>query len=202
MTFTVEEQQRVNAAIAEAEKTTDGEIVCVLARASSDYLAYAVAWAALTALAVPWPLLAFTQLSVQQILLAQIVVFAGLYLALSRSGVGCRLVPKPVRLEHAHRAALEQFVTRGLARRRNHAAVLIFVSLAEHYVRVVADDGVAVKVDKRVWQGAVDALLAAIKSGDLAGGYVEAVKRCGVVLAEHFPAGSGGAELPDKIYVI
>lgn len=201
MSLSNEDQQRINAAISQAETKTAGEIVCVLARSSSDYMTYALAWAALAALAAPWALVALTELSVRQILLVQAVVFVALYVLFSISGLGPYLVPKAVRLEHAHRAALEQFVTRGLARRRHEAGVLIFVSLAEHYVRVVADDAVAVKVDKRVWQGAVDSLLAGVKAGDLAGGYVAAVEKCGAVLAEHFPPGAGG-ELPDRIYII
>ena len=79
--LTIEEQRRVDAAIKRAETRTDGEIVCVVARASSDYLTYAVAWSALIALAAPWLLLAATQLTVQQILLVQVVRFRG---ALSR----------------------------------------------------------------------------------------------------------------------
>lgn len=202
MILSIEEQQRINAAIAAAETRTDGEIVCVLAQASSDYMTYAVAWAAVIALAAPWPLVAFSQLSVQQILLAQIAVFIAFYVLFTRSGLGCQLVPNALRLEHAYRTSMEQFISRGLARRSNHAAVLIFVSLAEHYVRVLVDDGIAAKVDKRVWQVAVDSLLAAIRDGDLASGYVAAVEQCGAVLAEHYPAREGGADLPDKIYLI
>lgn len=202
MILSNEEQQRVNAAIAAAETRTDGEIVCVLARASSDYMTYAVAWSAVIALAAPWLLLAFTHLPVQHMLLTQAVAFIVFYLLFSRSGLGCLLVPHALRLEHAYRTSMEQFISRGLARRSNHAAVLIFVSLAEHYVRVLVDDGIAAKVDKTVWQGAVDALLRGIREGDLASGYVAAVEQCGAVLAEHFPAREGGADLPDKIYLI
>jgi putative membrane protein len=202
MMLSIEDQRRVNAAITAAELRTEGEIVCVLARASSDYMTYAVAWSALIALAAPWPLLAATQFSVQQILLVQVVVFTALYLVFSSSGLGHRLVPPRVRREQAHRAAMEQFMIRGMARKQNRAGVLIFVSLAEHYVRIVADDGIASKVDRSVWQGAVDALLGHIRREDLAAGFVSAVEQCGAVLSEHFPPGDGKDELPDKIYVI
>lgn len=202
MILSIEDQRRVNAAITAAESRTDGEIVCVLARASSDYMTYAVAWAALLALAAPWPLMATTQLSVQQILLVQLFIFTALYLVFSSSGLGHQLVPGRVRRAQAHRAAMEQFMIKGMARKKNRAGVLIFVSLAEHYVRIVADEGVASKVDRSVWQGAVDALLAHIRADDLATGFVSAVEQCGAVLSQHFPPGDGGDELPDKIHVI
>ncbi|VTZ49133.1 conserved hypothetical protein [Methylocella tundrae] len=202
MILSTEDQNRINAAITAAESRTAGEIVCVLSRASSDYMTYAVAWSALIALAAPWPLIAMTQLSVQQILLVQVFIFTALYLVFSSSGLGHQLVPGRVRREQAHRAAMEQFMIRGMTRKTNRAGVLIFVSLAEHYVRIVADDGIASKVDRSVWQGAVDALLAQIRAGDLATGFVSAVEQCGAVLNQHFPPGGGKDELTDKIYVI
>ncbi|PNG25918.1 TPM domain-containing protein [Methylocella silvestris] len=202
MILSRDDQRRVNAAITAAERQTSGEIVCVLARASSDYLTYAVAWSALMALAVPWALIAATDFSVQRILLIQTVVFAALYLIFSIGRLRPLLAPRGLRRQHAHRAALEQFVTRGLARKDNHAGVLIFVSLAEHYVRVVADDGIAAKVDKAVWQSAVDHLLQGIREDDLAAGFIKAIEQCGAALAEHFPAAEGGVDLPDRIYEI
>ena len=201
--MTLEEQRRVNAAIKAAEGNTDGEIVCVLARASSNYLTYATAWSALIALIAPWLLVAATQLTVQQILLAQVFVFVVLYFSLFDVGLWAQvLVPRGVRRAEAHRAAMEQFMVRGMARKKNRAGILIFVSLAEHYVRIVADDGIAAKVDRSVWQGAVDALLLHIRNGDLAAGFVSAVEQCGEVLAQYFPASGAVDELPDRIYVI
>jgi putative membrane protein len=202
MILSSEDQHRVNEAITAAERRTAGEIVCVLARASSDYRTYAVAWSALIALAAPWPLIKTTQLSVQQILLIQLCVFVALYVVFTSSRLGHLLVPRRARRAQAHRAATEQFMIRGMARKQNRAGVLIFVSLAEHYARIVADDGIASKVDKSVWQGAIDSLLDHIRRGDLAAGFVSAVEQCGSVLAEHFPPGEGKDELPDKIYVI
>ncbi len=202
MSLSIDEQRRVDAAIKAAETRTDGEIVCVVARSSSDYLTYAVAWSALIALASPWPLIAATQLTVQQILLVQVFIFTALYLVFSTSGLGHKLVPRRVRRAEAHRAAMEQFMIRGMARKKNRAGVLIFVSLAEHYVRIVADDGIAAKVDQSVWRGAVDVLLLHIRNGDMATGFISAVEQCGEVLASHFPASGAVDELPDRIYVI
>lgn len=198
-----EDARRVGAVIRAAEATTAGEIVCVLARASSDYTSYATASSALIALIAPWLLIALTDLSVLEILLAQIVTFVALFLILSESPLGRFLIPRRALRVHAHRAAMEQFVTRGMARKQNRAGVLIFVSLAEHYARIVADDGIASKVDQSVWQDAIDALLERAGAGEIAEGFVIAVEKCARVLAEHFPPGSGDQdELPDRIYFI
>ena len=47
--------------------------------------------------------------------------------------------------------------------------MLIFVSLAEHYARIVADDGIASKVHQSVWQDAIDALLERASAGEKIG---------------------------------
>jgi putative membrane protein len=198
-----EDQRRISAAIKAAETGTAGEIVCVLARASSDYMTYATAWSALIALITPWLLLALTKFSVREIFLAQIVLFVVLFLVLSVSSLHRFLIPRTARRAHAHRAAMEQFMIRGMARKKNRAGVLIFVSLAEHYARIVADEGIASKVEQSVWQDAIDALLERVSDGEIADGFVIAVEKCGRVLAAHFPPGSDDEDqLPDRIYLI
>jgi len=201
--LSADDQRHVGDAIKAAEATTAGEIVCVLARASSDYRSYATAWSALIALIAPWFLIALTNFSVHEIFLAQIVIFVVLFLILSESSLHRFLIPRAARRAHAHRAALEQFMVRGMARKHNRAGVLIFVSLTERYARIVADDGIASKVHQSVWQDAIDALLERAGAGEITEGFVIAVEKCGRVLAEHFPPESDDKdELPDRIYQI
>lgn len=79
---------------------------------------------------------------------------------------------------------------------------LIFVSFAERYIRIVADDGLCTKIPDAAWRPAVDGLAAAIRSGDLAGGLVAAIDTCRAPLALHFQAQGSGHTLPDKVYVV
>ena len=53
------------------------------------------------------------------------------------------------------------------------------------------------------WQGAIDALIAHMRDGRIADGFIAAIDLCGNELAEHFPrAEASRDELPDRIYVI
>jgi putative membrane protein len=131
--------------------------------------------------------------------LSQLAVFLIAALAVSWMPLWLLLVPKPVQRASAHRAALEQFVRSGT---RNRTGVLIFVSLAEHYVRIVADEAIAQKVHGSEWQPAVDALTAHMRIGRIAAGLIAAIERCGAVLAEHAPPDGSGDELPNRLYVI
>ena len=142
MEFTKEDHEAISAAIHAAEQRTSGEIVCVLAHSSSAYVHIPLLWASVLALCLPWPLIYLTQWSVQRIFLLQIVVFLVVaVLAFLSMPLRLALVPRPVQRVRAHRAALEQFLLRGITRTKNRTGVLIFVSLAEHYARIIADGG-------------------------------------------------------------
>jgi putative membrane protein len=203
MTISEQDRARIAAAIRNAEARTTGEIVCVLAQTSTDVTALSVFSAAVVALVLPWVLVASTALPVDQILMWQFFVFFGLAALLLLPAVRVRLLPRKARRAAAHRAAMDQFVERGIARTRDRSGILIFVSLAERYARIIADEGIAARVPQSQWQGAIDALLTHMKNGRIADGFISAVGACGDVLATHFPAsGKNPDELPDRIYLI
>ena len=203
MNITELDRERISTASRAAEAKTSGEIVCVLAQTSSDTTALPILVAALLALALPWLLMAFTAMSVHRILLLQIVVFLALAVLLCLPRVRIALVPRAARRAVAHRVAMEQFSIRGIARKKGHTGVLIFVSLAEHYARIIADEGIAARVPQSQWQGAVDALVAHMRGGRIADGFITAIGVCGKVLETNFPrTETSRDELPDRIYVI
>ncbi|UTD26118.1 TPM domain-containing protein [Bradyrhizobium sp. WD16] len=203
MTLSLDERQRVAAAIRAAEEKSRGEIVCVLARVSADSTALPMLIAAAAALALPWILMAATTLSVTRLLEAQILLFVVLAGVLSRPALRVALMPRAARRAVAYRMATEQFASRGIARKADRCGILIFVSLAEHYARIVADDGIAAKVPQAEWQQAVDLLVAHAREGRIGDGFVAAIELCGDKLASHFPRqGAPRDELPDRIYLI
>lgn len=203
MTISQEDRERISTAIHAAEAKTSGEIVAVLARTSSDATALPIFIAAVISLALPWLLVVTTAMPVFRILSLQIAVFlvATAVLCLPRVRVG--LVPRSARRAVAHRAALEQFAIRGIAHRKDRNGILIFVSLAERYARIIADDGIAGRVPQSEWQGAIDALVTHMRDGRIADGFIVAIEKCGNVLATHFPSNDEDRnELRDRIYVI
>jgi putative membrane protein len=202
MEFAAEDRQAIAAAIRDAEMKSSGQIVCVLARSSSDYAYVPILWASVLALLAPWPLIEFTQWSVQRIFLAQIAVFIVAALVFSWMPVRLALVPRAVRRARAHRAALEQFVVRHVAHTKNRTGVLVYVSLAERYARIIADEGIAQRVSGAEWQAAIDALTSHMRAGRIAAGFVAAIERCGAVLAAHAPPDGSANELPDRLYIM
>ncbi len=197
---------RVRDAIAAAEKRTAGEIFAVVAREADDYRFIPLLWATLVALVVPLPLL-FVEipaawlggdhdgwraavavlLPALWIYLAQLIVFVVLAIVLSLPAIRPLVVPGSVKRARAHGLAVEQFLAHGLHVTEARTGVLVFVSLAARYAEIVADAGIAARVDASVWDASMTALLADIRAGRLADGLIGAIGRAGDVLAAHFP---------------
>lgn len=203
MSISAQDRKRISDAVRAAEEKSSGEIVCVLARTSSDATALPVLIAAIAALALPWFLVAFTGMAVQRILSLQIASFLVLLLILCLPRIRVALLPRKARRGIAYRAAMEQFTTRGIPRKKDRCGILIFVSLAERYARIIADDGIAARVPQSEWQAAIDALVAHIREDRITDGFIAAINLCGDELARHFPRTEAKREeLPDRIYLI
>ncbi|HET9717585.1 MAG TPA: TPM domain-containing protein [Pseudolabrys sp.] len=203
MTISKEDQDRITSAIRAAEAKTSGEIVCVLARVSTHATVLPVFVAAVAALALPWVLVALTEMPVLRILSLQVILFAVLLVILCIPAVRVALVPRRAQRAIAYRVAMEQFISRGLASNAERSGILIFVSLAEHYARIIADDEIAKRVPQAQWQAAIDALIAHVRDGRIADGFIAAVELCGNELAQHFPPRESRiGKLPDRVYVI
>lgn len=203
MSISAQDRERISTAIRAAEAKTSGEIVCVLAESSSTATGMPVLLAAVGALVLPWLLVAFTAMPVFRILTLQVVTFVALIAVLCWTPVRVALMPRRARRAVAHRVAMEQFQKRGLAKKPERTGILIFVSLAERYARIIADDGISAKVPQSRWQAAIDALVAHMRDGRIADGFVAAIDLCGNELARNFPRTEAGRDdLPDRIYVI
>ena len=162
-----------------------------------------LAWAAAVALAVPAPLIYLTLWPASVIYFVQLIVFIAAALGLSLPGIRFQIVPRRTQHERAHVRAMQQFFAHGLHRTENRTGVLIFAAVAERYAEIVADAGINSKVTPQVWEAAIDALIAGVKQGRPADGFVAAIGRCGAVLAEHFPPGAlNRDELPNKLVEI
>jgi len=195
------EKEQLRKAIRAAEARTHGEIVAVIARTSGDYYYYPTLWAALIAIVSPTLLLAlpvgFGPLGIVEL---QLVVFGVMALVLRWPPIKMRIVPQAVQRLHASRRAREQFHAQNLHTTRERTGVLLYVSVAEHHVELLADAGIHARVPAGTWDQVVDKLTARVKTGQIGEGFIEAVNTVGAQLATHFPAaGVNPNELPDHL---
>lgn len=205
MTFIADsDKQRIAEAIRQAEARTSGELITVIAREADDYYYIPTLWAALTALALP----AFvTVLALQHTLLdsygAQVTLFLLAGLLFRIPALKYRVVPGAVKRQRAARLAREQFLMQNLHHTEGRTGIMLFVSVAERYVEIIADKGINDVVEAGTWEQVVAAFVARVKQGRIADGFVDAIEACGEQLARHFPIQEGDRnELPDHLIEI
>jgi putative membrane protein len=225
MLLSSEDHHRIEQAVAAAEATTRGEIVCVVTDEAAHYAEVPLAWAAAAALLLPLVALAVAGVAgrfdyafggwaaghvaavhaavltaLTSYALAQGVLFIGVFALVSIPPIRRRLTPTPHKRAQVRARALEQFYARGLDKTRERTAVLIFVSLHDRRAEVLADSGISDKVDASAWSDVIADLVAGIRARKPGDGFVAAIERCGRHLAEHFPAGPDNPnELSDTL---
>jgi putative membrane protein len=199
-----EDLRAIHAALASAEKKTIGEILpVVLERSdrhpSAGWLAALVAALVGSVGLAPW--LPWDRPAL--LLLAQLGLGALGYL-------GARLLPDFQRFfvstaraaEVAEEQAFQEFHRYELHRTRAQSGVLLFVSLLERRVVVLADTGIDARVRPEHWNRTTELVLDGIRRGSLSAGLVSGIHSAGEVLAEHFPAMDGDPnEIPDRVIV-
>jgi putative membrane protein len=106
--------------------------------------------------------------------------------------------------DRVRQRAEEQFMAKNLHATRERTGVLIYVSAAERMAELVADEGIDAVVAPGTWDRAMAALVAGLKRGEAAAGFVAAIRQCGAVLAERFPARADDNpnELADAVVII
>ncbi|MFN3371658.1 MAG: TPM domain-containing protein [Sphingomonadaceae bacterium] len=223
MVIAPETEARVAAAIAAAEAKTSGEIVCTLSLERHRYVEWVVALAAGLGFALPlvaavlgfgperwaaglgiWQVEPLTDVqAVELFALAQVLVAILATLALWWSPLAQRFAPLSMRRERIHEMALKQFLARGLHLTNARTGVLIHVSVEDHVVEVIADEGIHAKVDPEVWGEAAAALLEGLKRNDAAGGFEAAIALVGDILARHFPpCPDNPDEVPNRLLIV
>jgi putative membrane protein len=186
--FSEEEKERIRQAVVAAEQGTSGEIVPAVVSASARYteieLLGLVAGLGIGTMAAGlhgdawghdlvylWPMLGAA---------------AGFFVC-RLSWVKRFLLPARRRSEAVLQRSLAAFAAEGLHQTRDHTGILIFVSLLEHEVEVLADKGINAKVPQGTWDEVVRILTAELNAGQACAGFCKAIERCGAILAEHFP---------------
>ncbi len=188
--LTREEHQRIDAAIAEVERSTAADLDLVVVRASDRYALYPVAWAAIAALVLSaMAVLLRPATSARVALLFQFLILIVLTLIFDFMPIRLRLLPQRVKRAHARQLAHREFAAHhahgdGPPRKR----ILLFVSLGERYVEILADHETYAAADRYVWDKAIGDFVSAVKAGRPADGILAAIEGCGAVLRTHHPA--------------
>jgi putative membrane protein len=219
------EKDRISDAITAAESKTSGEIFCVLAHEVSRYREVPLAWATVAALIGP-PVLVLTglhRLALASIFsswtddsarameglilrglttygLVQAGLFACVALIVAVPSVRTRMTPGGLRRHRVQQAARRHFAAAGLHLSQDEPHILIFASLADRRVELVAHESIHRAVGEGPWNAAIAAVVGGIKAGRAGDGFITGIEICGAALAQHFPpSGPAKNQLPNNI---
>jgi putative membrane protein len=223
--LTKSDHERITAAITEVERKTSGEIFCVLAHEVSRYREVPLTWAAVAALAVPPALvlsglhrlamadifsswtddsvrgvegLILRTLSTYTLLQAAIFLCVAFVVALPR--VRRFMTPQFLKRHRVRQVARHHFAAAGARLSKAEPHILIYASLHDRQVELVAHRAIHEAVGEGPWNAAVAAVIDGMKTGKAADGFIHAIEICGGALAMHFPPnGSPRNAFPNSV---
>ncbi|HET9212182.1 MAG TPA: hypothetical protein VFR03_17395 [Thermoanaerobaculia bacterium] len=190
--FSQADLDAIQAAVREAEARTSGEIVPYVVERSDEYPTTAWKGAALGALLGPMVALAIHRwtdvwgwpLGLWIALPAPVGGAFGYLLALI-DPVRRWLAGEHTLDARARRRAAVAFLDQEVFRTRDRTGILLFVSLFERRVVLLADSGIHQKVEKGAWEAITGRLAEGIRGGRPAPALIEAIRACGELLERH-----------------
>jgi putative membrane protein len=190
-----DDRRKVEAAVNEVEKKTSGEIVPMVVSASYHYpmadVIGAVAFSLPVAILLTYLIGRGLWIGGQNLWLFLgifTVLFAAFH-ALVKQWPGLKrlFISGREMDEEVEEAAVTAFFREGLHRTRDETGVLVFISVFERRVWVLADRGINAEVAEDQWDEAVRLIVAGIKQRRQTEAICEAVTLIGEILCRHFP---------------
>ncbi len=198
-----EETKRIANAVKEAESQTGGEIVVAIIPESSSYAAREMLFASAAGVLAFFVACFFADsintglsrlfwneslavlplfLGILAILVSILASFLIQIPAIDRIVIGKRAMSEAVR-----KRAMRHFTESAVYDTVDNTGVLLFVSLMERRVELIADRGINTSVPPKTWENIVLELVKGVKQDDLTASLEKAIGQIGVVLAEHVP---------------
>jgi putative membrane protein len=181
--FTPEEHQRIHDAIASIKRTTASDIDVVVTPLCDRYSLYPIVWAALGALIpIGFATLLWPRLNGRSAMLIQMSVLLVLLLLFDWLPLRLWIVPMRVKRAHARQLAHREFAAHFAADPRRNR-ILLFVSIGERYVEIIADRKTHEVIPEGTWDKIVGDFVTTVKSGQVADGLFDAIEACRAILS-------------------
>ncbi len=218
--FSEADHALVTEAVARAERSSDGEIVTIVAPRSDAYHDVGLHYAVLAMLLVPtigavlpqawidwalglvfgWNATLSFRLLMLLLVVGQAVVFLIVRFALAWMPLRMALTPASTKTRRVRRRAVELFRAGTEKRTKGRTGILLYLSLLEHRAEIVADQAIHSQVEPDVWGEAMAALVEGVKARRPGEGMALAVEKIGEVLAQCLPPTLDNPnELPDRL---
>ena len=99
--------------------------------------------------------------------------------------------------------AIEMFSNLRVWDTEHNSGVLVYLLLADHDIEIVADRGIAARVDASAWEAVAQAMETAFRQGEFERGALAGIQRISALLAAYFPpAGPNPDELANRPVIV
>jgi putative membrane protein len=201
MKITTADKQAIKECIKKAEQTTSGEFVPVILSSSDHYPAAHYRLAIILGGLIP---LTYNYFMPADSLVTLWATLSGLllgYLLAFIPAIKRIFITKAERDEETYQRALQAYYELGVTNTKLRTGVLIFLSLLERKVFILADNGINSVVEKEYWQEQVKILTQSIRQQKFISGVEQVLANISSKLTQHFPiAADDKNELDDKLY--
>jgi putative membrane protein len=186
--FTPEEHSRIDAAMAAIKRDTSADLNVVVTRVSDRYALYPITWAAIGAILLGALISLFRpSIASRAVIELQLSFLIAMTLLLDWLPLRLRTIPTRIKHAHAWQLAHREFNAHTIANPNQPHRILLFVSLGERYVEIIADHETHALAPNGTWNKIVDEFLTTVKAGHVADGVLAAIAACGAILKNTHP---------------
>mmetsp|Transcript_21194 Transcript_21194/g.9739 ORF Transcript_21194/g.9739 Transcript_21194/m.9739 type:complete len:225 (-) Transcript_21194:1229-1903(-) len=213
------DQDKIKAAVKKAENKTHGEITTAFIKESYDYAIYELTFAVISGF-IYFVIIAFFAGDIEELLqkmfwdysvnhlisfygLSIFLVISACYFIANICSIDRIIVPKKLMQKKVNERAMRHFIESGVCYTKYRTGILIFISMLEHKVELLADSGINEKIPQERWNKIVAHIIEGIRHNKLADHLSQAILECGILLEQFFPIKSNDVnELSDNIELL
>ncbi len=216
---TNQDLENIREAVIEAEKNTSGEIALAVTGESHDYAFYEL-MVSLVFGALVFLILLFFYKPLSSLVDTILWHFEGwqvtglygfisflaiaiMYSLTNIPGIDRIIIPEKAKRIAVYQRAMQHFIESGVYSTADHNGILLFVSLMEHEVCIIADEAILKKIAQNELDSLARELAAGIRKKELVPSLLSCISSCGTILSTHFPEKNDAVnELPDGLVIL
>lgn len=196
-------RERIRKAVEQAEKNTGGEILTAIIPESDDYRAQEMAFGVICALLTYILMVVFFTSFIQvldrlfwtdsprmiPLSMMAVTLFVGAlgYTLAQIPFIDRLIIGKKTMQEAVRRRAMRHFVESAAYDTIDRTGIMLFISVMERRVELLADKGINEKVSPETWESIVNSLVKGIREKKVMESMEAAIADIGKILSEHVP---------------
>ena len=201
--LTASEKEKIINAVKNVEKITSGEIVPMVVSSSYHYPVSDIIGSFIISMIISLGTVFILQNQYLWLFLAVFMVSFVVFHEIIKAALPLKrlFISEKEITEEVEESAVTSFFNKGLSNTRDKTGVLIYISIFERKVWVLADSGINKKVPEDTWKKIVDIIVEGIRNKQQGEAIVKAITMVGDILKSHFPVREHDVDELDNLII-